>query len=562
MEIDDELDEARRNYFSGRQSKMTDAEFDVLEKYSFTAKVGHSDRKSVPLPKQLSTLKKLNQEDLVLKWEKKWALRLTMAFSEKDTNFIYMDKIDGIHCLLHYSAVSTTPKAFTRGNGKYGTDITHFNIKTPKLVVQSDVFVEGELVMNEADFLNHCSDKASARTAVAGIFNANQPSHGIAWVRFIAFDIVQSQVSPVPMLEQLKLLQELQFDTCPFKPMKNIDWPDILEELQTTSPYKKDGVVIAVNCPVTKFNWVSELTADHDFKIAVKPMMGDCVADTIVTRIEWNSSKDQRQIPTIHFQELVFDNVVVRKCTGHNSDFIACNKIGVGAIILVSYETRVPVLKRVIVGCTNENHLKPPPVNRTSVFQKRLEAFFKRMETFGIGRKTCMLLAEKCLDKIKNFRFSNGNVMKRKHIVNVLWKNTTNIDTFVKCNALVKTLLNTDGETHEEAERLQEFVEQKPLIFQTVDLTLFRALFTLTKDELGSVERKKDFLYDALHVHLGRRFKGHDLLNRLMSAMFIFGGNIPIKSVEKRLKECDRSRLESLVMEIGFSSVVIAEIQQ
>ena len=550
MDIDDELDEARSDYYSGRQSKMTDAEFNVLEKYGSSSKVGYTDRRNVPLPKELSTLKKLNQENLVLRWEKRWLERLT--FAEKDTNFIYMDKIDGIHCLLHYSATSTTPNAFTRGDGKCGMNITHFNINAPKLKVESDVFVEGELVLNEDDYMNHCSEKANARTAVAGMFNSNQPSPGIAFVRFIAFSIDSGKDSHVPIVEQLNILKRLNFDTCHFKPVVNISWCDILEFFENESLFKKDGVVISVN----------HINCDEDFKIAVKPMSNEDVADTIVTKIEWNSSKDQKQIPTIHFNEIVFDKVVVRKCTGHNQDFIASNKIGIGATILISYEKRIPVLKKVIVPCEDETEFQPPPVDKMVVAQKRLEAFFKRMGTSGIGLKMCMLLAEKCIDKIKNFTFSNGTVMKKKQIVDVLSKNLVDVDTFVKCNVFVKTVLKNECDTHEEAGRLLEFIDEKPLMFNVADLTLFRALFSLSEDELFQINRKKDFLFNAIHVDLGMKFRGQDLLARIMSAMFIYGSNLPFKSVEKRLKEEDPFKLQSLLTEIGFGSNVIAKIYQ
>jgi NAD-dependent DNA ligase len=77
--------------------------------------------------------------------------------------------------------------------------------------------------------------------------------------------------------------------------------------------------------------------------------------EVIVTKVEWNVSKDMYMKPIVMFNEIDLDGVKIKQATGFNGQYITKNIIGPGSrIIIIRSGNVIPHIHNVLTPSANE----------------------------------------------------------------------------------------------------------------------------------------------------------------------------------------------------------------
>lgn len=251
--------------------------------------------------------------------------------------YVISDKLDGNSALF----VIKEGKQFlySRGNGIIGQDISHlipFVHGFPKSV-GADSIVRGELIISKKNWA-HISDKgANARNTVAGIVNAKVPDLKVAKLTtFVAYSVILPD--ELTFSKQMTWLKQKGFVPVYHHKVKKaktemiVDWLSTqLAKRREESDYEIDGLIVSHDAyyPVT-----AGKNPKHAF--AFKHLLTKETAEVIVTKVEWNISKDGLIKPTVLFLPIKLAGVTIQRATGFNGDYIKTNTIGPGAHLLIT----------------------------------------------------------------------------------------------------------------------------------------------------------------------------------------------------------------------------------
>lgn len=348
------IQKANLEYYKSSNPILTDNIYDIVKEYleninpnhPILKSVGTSDGNKVKLPYYMASLDKIKNDEKTLEKFKN---------SYKD-DYIISDKLDGISALLYKNKNKLS--LFTRGDGEKGQDITHLinfikNIKD----IPENYAVRGELLMSKVDF-NKVSDKgANARNMVAGLVNSKTPNLELTkYIQFIAYELIEPYYIPE---EQFKILKNINL-----KVVNNIKITEnnltvdklssILDERRKLSEFEIDGIVIFNNkqFPRNKEN------PKHAF--AFKNINTMEKVEVIVTKVEWNLTKDNYLIPVVNFNPVHLNGVIVKKATGFNGKYIKTNNIGPGSqIIIMRSGDVIPHIVQIITESANKQPQMP-----------------------------------------------------------------------------------------------------------------------------------------------------------------------------------------------------------
>lgn len=285
-------------------------------------------RDKVKLPYFMGSLEKIKSDD-----------KLINKFKTTYTcSYIVSDKLDG-NSALFYIDDKGVPHLYTRGDGTVGQNISHllpFVSNIPKNLIRASqekgLAVRGELIISRKDFEKVKDKGANARNMVAGILNAKLPDLETAkLVQFVAYELINPVLVPE---NQFAVLDKLGFksvfhSTYSEHALSNSLLSDILVDRRTNSPYEVDGIVVMHNA----FHERVDETPKYAF--AFKSIHTMEKAEVIVTKIEWNISKDGYIIPIVHFGAVHLAGVVIQKASGFNGKYIKDNKLGPGSRVIV-----------------------------------------------------------------------------------------------------------------------------------------------------------------------------------------------------------------------------------
>ena len=336
------LKEADRAYHNFGNPIISDAEYDIIKDeliriepdHPYLKRVGfRPDGESVKLPIHMGSMDKVKPDG-----------KSVYKFIDGADSIVITHKLDGVSGLIDFGDFDA--KAYTRGDGTHGKEISHIfrYIKTP--IVPESLKVRGEFIMRKSVFnTKYKDDYANPRNLVAGLLNAKYPKKELRDIEFIAYELMDDNVE---FIDGLILLESLGFNVVEYAHVKTISelkLSTMYKEKRNTIDYEIDGLIITRN---NEYKINREGNPSHS--IAFKMPLEDQKAVTTVKNVEWNISKDGYMKPRIEFDVVSIGGVSIRFCTGFNAKFIMDNKIGVGTKIeIIRSGDVIPHIESVLI---------------------------------------------------------------------------------------------------------------------------------------------------------------------------------------------------------------------
>lgn len=338
-----------------------DEEYDLLKdhlrhiapKNAFFKKVGFKPPKKliVKLPYYLGSQNKIKYGNI--KELSNW-----LSKHSKPVSYVISEKLDGISCLFMND--DGIIKIFTRGDGTEGTDITYIKdyLKSLPSKIPNGLAIRGELLISKKNWELIKDVGANARNVVAGTINRKTVNRKILEkIDYVVYDVLNDR--SISNEQALKMVKKLGFKTVVHKvvktPLTNDKLFELLKEFKTKSEYEIDGIVITHNKP---YDLIEDDNPSYSFAFKSNELLD--IAEVIVSGVEWNISKDRYMKPTVQFNPVKLNGVVIKQATGFNADYIYKNKIGVGSIIKIQRSGEViPHIISVIKDADNGEPLMP-----------------------------------------------------------------------------------------------------------------------------------------------------------------------------------------------------------
>ena len=379
------------NLEPGSSALLTDNEYDIVKEYierkypknAVVRNIGAPiEKNKVTLPYEMPSMDKIKPDTGALEsWTKKYP-----------GPYVLSCKLDGVSGM--YSTESSTPKLFTRGNGKVGQDVTHL-LDHLKLPLIKDCVVRGEFIMPKRVFQDKYQKQfANARNLVAGIVNRQTADDKMADLHFVVYEVISPVLKPS---EQMAFLEKAGFETVQHETRRDVTnaaLSNTLVDWRSTHAYEIDGVI------VTNDSVYKRQSGNPDHAFAFKMVLSDQMAEVKVVDVIWNASKDGYLKPRVQIEPVKLAGVTIEYATGFNGAFIESNKIGVGAVIqLIRSGDVIPHIKGVITPAErakmpsvpytwNETHVDVVLENLeddSSVLAKNITGFFRGIEVDGLS---------------------------------------------------------------------------------------------------------------------------------------------------------------------------------
>ena len=384
------LREANKAYYN-EQPFMTDNEYDIVKEYIETKypsnkaiiEIGAQvQRNKVTLPYPMGSMDKIKPDTSALaNWMAKY-----------HGPYILSCKLDGVSGL--YTTEGSTPKLYTRGDGKVGQDVSHLipHLRLPKT---KDIVIRGEFIIPKAIFDSKYKTKfANPRNMVAGIINHKTINEAITDLHFVSYELIVPVKTPS---KQMTFLSTLDVEVVLWKTESSLTnelLSETLVEWRKNYVYEIDGVIVTNDAKYTR----KAGNPDHAF--AFKMVLSDQIAEAKVVDVIWTPSKDGYLKPRVQIEPINLGGVRIEFATGFNGAFINDNKVGVGAVIeLIRSGDVIPHIRKVTVPAEqakmpsvpfkwNDTHvdimLEDLDSNET-VKEKNITGFFRGIGVEGLS---------------------------------------------------------------------------------------------------------------------------------------------------------------------------------
>lgn len=363
---------------------MTDYEYDILQNY-------------VKNNLQINSKDVIGKKGVELLPIKMWSLNKKNKFLN-DKKVLVMDKLDGISCLI------SGDKAYTRGNGVYGNNISKmifpkiFDLNKIPKNFQSKVAIKGELVVEKNKLDN---DFVNTRSMVCSYVSRNLYNE---CVKFIAYELIfLNDNVDLELEKQLNILKEWNIETVYFKMCfsDHLTIEELYSQRMKDSFYNIDGLVISY-CDMERNAKI--LDRNPKYMFAYKKNLTEGV-ETNVIDIHWNCGKSNIYKPTLIIEPIKIDNVTITRVTGHNYSYLISNKIGINSKVeIIRSGFVIPHVHKVITesdilnlpvnSILENNNLKNVDNTNEQYLTNKLIHFFKILGIKGVGPKKCLKLTQ------------------------------------------------------------------------------------------------------------------------------------------------------------------------
>lgn len=355
-----DLNQKKYNELGEENLQLTDDQFDGLVSY-YENKTGENynaigykpDSDAVKLSIVLPSLDKATEGKNAQKELEDFIAKKKGGIS----SYVITDKLDGNSILLEYDSKGDI-KAFSRGDGEYGQDISHIleyitvprelaNLKIRgELICHKDVFerirqeniVKGKM-KKIRNFVNGCIGRKIGREILCNCV-------------FYAYEIIEAACACQE--NQLSKLVNLGFNIPEFKVvdgnfiLESFLRIDYLKSRKELAPYEMDGIVITENISYK----YSDINVNPSYKIAFKI---NTVVVTKVKNIRWQcKSRYGYLTPIVEIDEVNILGSDVNNLTGNNAQWLYDHHLGIDALIEVTVGGDIiPTLVSVLYGSDN-----------------------------------------------------------------------------------------------------------------------------------------------------------------------------------------------------------------
>jgi len=323
--------------------ELTDQQYDTLREYynnnnnTKYANIGADiTNNKIQLPIHMGSMDKIKKDSTELR-----------SFIKNYTHTkCISEKLDGISLLLDLT--SKTVKAYTRGDGTIGQNVSHIieyikNLKKPLREFRNgnldfSGYIRGELIISKGNWAKINHKGKNARNYVSGIVNKKEiiPTD-FDYVDFVAYQYIPYPLSPTIITPsiQMQFMTKIGFTIAKYELfshslIKSECLMNTLLDWKEKSQYEIDGIIITDN-------YTHQLTLSGN-PLYAKAFKFNSLDDSIPTKvkhIEWNISKDGKLKPTIIVEPIDIEGVTIQRVTAFNARYIVDNKIGTDAIIRI-----------------------------------------------------------------------------------------------------------------------------------------------------------------------------------------------------------------------------------
>jgi len=232
--------------------------------------------------------------------------------------YVVSNKKDGVSIQLNY-VKGQPPKAYTRGNGSIGQDISklvpHLNIPQK---LNRDMDIRGEIIMKEAAFKSKWSKEfENARNLVAGLVNRKAIHPAIKDIDVIVYEVISPRGVPSTQLNELKGLGFHVVTHNVFKTVNAAQLSTLLIARKLQSNHAIDGLVVAQDI---KTSATTGTNPEHS--VAFKKSSDEDIAVVKVKEVVWTSSKQGLLKPRVNIEPIRLAGVTINYATGFNASFI------------------------------------------------------------------------------------------------------------------------------------------------------------------------------------------------------------------------------------------------
>lgn len=399
---------ANEDYYND-ESKLSDEIYDMI-KNILEYKYPNSDvltnvgaevtSEKVKLPVYMGSMDKLKPDTRsLINWLTKYS-----------GPYITSHKLDGISLLLDYN--HSPPKAYTRGNGKEGQDISWI-IEYIKVGNLDSGIVRGELIVSKKNWekIKHISQ--NPRNFVSGYVSRKKISpEWMKYIDFVAYEYI-NETDKKSIGDQLVFLTQKGFNVVEFSNHTVINskiLSDMLLKSRKESKYEIDGIIISDDEIHPRVNG-----KNPDHAKAFKMILDDQRAESTVLTINWKPSMYGILKPVVQVEPVHLNGVTIQNITAYNAKFIKKHKIGPGAvveivrsgdvipkIIGVTKKARTPMYpdEDFKWNSTNVDIVLKQPENHNGVKLKIIEHFFKTLGVPFFKRGTIKKTFESGYDSI------------------------------------------------------------------------------------------------------------------------------------------------------------------
>jgi DNA 3'-phosphatase len=356
------LIKADEAFFNDDDDLINDDIYDIIKdhirkkypKDKYFKRVGADVKNKVVLPYYMGSQNKIkDSQEEITKYQAKY-----------NGSYRISDKLDGVSCMLVYTPDKI--KMYTRGNGTEGQDITHLldyinEIHAPYNASDIQIYgfdnkeiaVRGELIISKDNWeaLGVAGKQgANPRNTVAGAINSDILNKDIlSKIDFVAYALVYPKIADGQQkLAEMgfKVANSIEKDTLNLESLSSI-----LEKRRAEGEYVIDGIVIE---DVSQYYEIEKgKNPEHSF--AFKSIHTLEQVEVIVSKVEWNVSKDLYMKPIVMFNEIDLDGVKIKQATGFNAAYIAKNVVGPGSrIIIIRSGNVIPHIHSVLTPSANK----------------------------------------------------------------------------------------------------------------------------------------------------------------------------------------------------------------
>lgn len=544
QELVNKIKQANDAYRIGKPI-ISDSQYDILVQElteldphnPILSQVGHSikdETRKRKLPIEMASMNKVKTIDEISDWSRLKGI---------DTNqtVVITPKYDGLSLCVN----ELTGEAWTRGDGEFGQKSDeHYKLIGNHLDNPGEFeFTYGEVMMPKKVFVDKYSvDYANPRNLVAGLLNSKEVTEPLKDTVYIKYGAVESERQYETKSDLLKSLNDGQEIKVPFKVISIKDLThEILFDLfkSWSKEFEIDGLIIEVDSLEIQNQLGRESSSNNPcWARAYKSPDFEQVAETIITGISWNISKQGFLKPTLHVNPVKLDGVTISNVTGNNARFVKDLGLGVGAKVLIKRSGMViPIIYDVVEKVDfqmpnvpnidwNENGVELMTLDETDEQRfKQTVSFFEILEVDNVGEGVVKQLWDAGYDSVKAILELTPDKLSKlegfgKRKAMIVYNSIQSKIKDVQLSKLQHATGFFKGLGSKKLALLEQF-ESKPTIDQVVSIEGFAQISA--ESYLESYDKFFNFVKD-LPVTIAKKVESVKVSNDLDGMTFVFTG--------------------------------------